>query len=71
MIGGAFDFGLNQVCAVARNRGNAKRLFLRECRANHRAKLRGVGVEKLAPVRINLIAAGFVDTPLSASLLGG
>jgi NAD(P)-dependent dehydrogenase (short-subunit alcohol dehydrogenase family) len=25
---------------------------------------------EVAPVRINLIAAGFVDTPLSASLLG-
>jgi NAD(P)-dependent dehydrogenase (short-subunit alcohol dehydrogenase family) len=25
----------------------------------------------LAPIRVNLIAAGFVDTPLSASLLGG
>jgi NAD(P)-dependent dehydrogenase (short-subunit alcohol dehydrogenase family) len=24
-----------------------------------------------APIRVNLIAAGFVDTPLSASLLGG
>ena len=26
---------------------------------------------ELAPVRANLIAAGFIDTPLSASLLGG
>jgi NAD(P)-dependent dehydrogenase (short-subunit alcohol dehydrogenase family) len=29
----------------------------------------GLAIE-LAPVRVNLIAAGFVDTPLSASLLG-
>ena len=29
----------------------------------------GLAVE-LAPVRVNLIAPGFVDTPLSASLLG-
>jgi NAD(P)-dependent dehydrogenase (short-subunit alcohol dehydrogenase family) len=26
---------------------------------------------ELAPIRVNLIAAGFVDTPLSATLLGG
>jgi NAD(P)-dependent dehydrogenase (short-subunit alcohol dehydrogenase family) len=25
---------------------------------------------EMAPIRVNLIAAGFVDTPLSASLLG-
>ncbi|HSO52587.1 MAG TPA: SDR family oxidoreductase, partial [Actinomycetes bacterium] len=25
---------------------------------------------ELAPIRVNLIAAGFVDTPLSSSLLG-
>ena len=30
----------------------------------------GLALE-IAPVRVNLIAAGFVDTPLSASLLGG
>jgi len=29
----------------------------------------GLAVE-IAPVRVNLIAAGYVDTPLSASLLG-
>jgi NAD(P)-dependent dehydrogenase (short-subunit alcohol dehydrogenase family) len=29
----------------------------------------GLALE-LAPVRVNLIAPGFVDTPLSASLLG-
>ena len=26
---------------------------------------------EIAPIRVNLIAAGFVDTPLSAELLGG
>jgi NAD(P)-dependent dehydrogenase (short-subunit alcohol dehydrogenase family) len=33
------------------------------------ALIRGLAVE-LAPIRVNLIAAGFVDTPLSARLLG-
>jgi len=33
------------------------------------AKVRNLALE-LAPIRVNLIAAGFVDTPLSASLLG-
>src|ERR1043166_8346937 len=33
------------------------------------ALIRNLALE-LAPVRVNLIAAGFVDTPLSASLLG-
>jgi NAD(P)-dependent dehydrogenase (short-subunit alcohol dehydrogenase family) len=26
---------------------------------------------ELAPIRVDLIAAGFIDTPLSAALLGG
>jgi NAD(P)-dependent dehydrogenase (short-subunit alcohol dehydrogenase family) len=34
-----------------------------------RALVQNLAVE-LAPVRVNLIAAGFVDTPLSATLLG-
>ena len=33
------------------------------------AMTRNLALE-LAPVRVNLIAAGFVDTPLSATLLG-
>jgi NAD(P)-dependent dehydrogenase (short-subunit alcohol dehydrogenase family) len=33
------------------------------------ALVAGLAVE-IAPIRVNLIAAGFVDTPLSASLLG-
>jgi NAD(P)-dependent dehydrogenase (short-subunit alcohol dehydrogenase family) len=33
------------------------------------AMIKNLAVE-IAPVRVNLIAAGFVDTPLSASLLG-
>jgi NAD(P)-dependent dehydrogenase (short-subunit alcohol dehydrogenase family) len=33
------------------------------------ALIRNLALE-LAPVRVNMIAAGFVDTPLSASLLG-
>ena len=35
----------------------------------HPALIANLALE-LAPVRVNLIAAGFVDTPLSASLLG-
>ena len=35
-----------------------------------RAVTRSLALE-VAPVRVNLIAAGFVDTPWSASLLGG
>lgn len=33
------------------------------------ALVKGLAIE-LAPIRVNLIAAGFVDTPLSAALLG-
>ena len=37
--------------------------------AAHPAMTRNLALE-LAPIRVNLIAAGFVDTPLSATLLG-
>jgi NAD(P)-dependent dehydrogenase (short-subunit alcohol dehydrogenase family) len=37
--------------------------------AGAEAAVRGLAIE-LAPARVNLIAAGFVDTPLSARLLG-
>jgi NAD(P)-dependent dehydrogenase (short-subunit alcohol dehydrogenase family) len=37
--------------------------------AAHPAMTKNLALE-LAPVRVNLIAAGFVDTPLSATLLG-
>ena len=37
--------------------------------AAHPALTRSLALE-LAPIRVNLIAAGFVDTPLSAALLG-
>jgi NAD(P)-dependent dehydrogenase (short-subunit alcohol dehydrogenase family) len=33
------------------------------------AMIKNIALE-LAPVRVNLIAAGFVDTPLSAAILG-
>ena len=36
----------------------------------HEARARRRLALELAPIRVNLIAAGFVDTPLSASLLG-
>jgi NAD(P)-dependent dehydrogenase (short-subunit alcohol dehydrogenase family) len=35
----------------------------------HPALIAGLAIE-IAPIRVNLIAAGFVDTPLSARLLG-
>src|SRR5262249_25597254 len=37
--------------------------------AAHPAMVKDLALE-LAPIRVNLIAAGFVDTPLSATLLG-
>jgi NAD(P)-dependent dehydrogenase (short-subunit alcohol dehydrogenase family) len=37
--------------------------------AGLQAMVRSLAVE-IAPIRVNVIAAGFVDTPLSASLLG-
>ena len=47
----------------------------RACRSSRRSRPRMPALTKnlaleLAPVRVNLIAAGFVDTPLSAALLG-
>ena len=41
----------------------------RRCTARAARVVAGLALE-LAPIRVNLIAAGFVDTPLSASLLG-
>jgi NAD(P)-dependent dehydrogenase (short-subunit alcohol dehydrogenase family) len=43
--------------------------FVKSATASLPALTAGLATE-IAPVRINLIAAGFVDTPLSASLLG-
>ena len=37
--------------------------------AAHPALIKNIALE-IAPIRVNLIAAGFVDTPLSATLLG-
>jgi len=44
--------------------------FIRALTAALPAMTKSLAVE-IAPVRVNLIAAGFVDTPLSASILGG
>jgi NAD(P)-dependent dehydrogenase (short-subunit alcohol dehydrogenase family) len=44
--------------------------FLAALTAALPALIKSLALE-IAPVRVNLIAAGFVDTPLSASLLGG
>ena len=43
--------------------------FISALTAAQPALIRNLALE-LAPIRVNLIAAGFVDTPLSASLLG-
>jgi len=43
--------------------------FISALTAAHPAVTKILALE-LAPIRVNLIAAGFVDTPLSASLLG-
>ena len=47
----------------------ARRSFIAALTAALPALTRTLALE-VAPVRVNLIAAGFVDTPLSASLLG-
>jgi NAD(P)-dependent dehydrogenase (short-subunit alcohol dehydrogenase family) len=43
--------------------------FISAITAAHPALTRSLALE-IAPIRVNLIAAGFVDTPLSAMLLG-
>jgi len=43
--------------------------FIAALTAAQPALTRNLALE-LAPIRVNLIAAGFVDTPLSAALLG-
>jgi NAD(P)-dependent dehydrogenase (short-subunit alcohol dehydrogenase family) len=50
-------------------RAAARRSFTAALTAALRALTRTLALE-VAPVRVNLIAAGFVDTPLSAFLLG-
>jgi NAD(P)-dependent dehydrogenase (short-subunit alcohol dehydrogenase family) len=49
--------------------GGGKPAFSSAALASLPALIAGLALE-IAPVRVNLIAAGFVDTPLSASLLG-
>jgi NAD(P)-dependent dehydrogenase (short-subunit alcohol dehydrogenase family) len=50
-------------------RAAARRSFTAALTAALPALTRSLALE-VAPVRVNLIAAGFVDTPLSAALLG-
>ena len=63
VIGGSSGIGL-ETARFARNEGAQVVLAARDP-----DRLQRVGRE-LAPVRVNLIAAGFVDTPLSAAILG-
>jgi NAD(P)-dependent dehydrogenase (short-subunit alcohol dehydrogenase family) len=55
---------------VGGRRAAAGRSLIAALTAALPAMTRSLALE-VAPVRVNLIAAGFVDTPLSASLLGG
>ena len=55
---------------VGGRRAAAGRSFIAALMAALPAMTKSIALE-VAPVRVNLIAAGFVDTPLSASLLGG
>lgn len=51
-------------------RSTAKGLvFISALTAAHPAMTKNLALE-IAPIRVNLIAAGFVDTPLSAAILG-
>ena len=61
--------GAFAVCLLWHGRGAAQEAVEQASTAALPALTASLALE-VAPVRVNLIAAGFVDTPLSASLLG-
>jgi NAD(P)-dependent dehydrogenase (short-subunit alcohol dehydrogenase family) len=74
IIGGGADIGLvaarRAAAEVGAGRGRGPGLsFIAAATAAMPALIANLVLE-IAPVRVNLIAPGFVDTPLSASLVG-